>query len=101
MEQRGNTRGWLGQEECGVFGWAVAFLIRLTHLNVLSLPPRLPFRPLSLSLTLWICHSVPLCVHLYRHELEERKEGRITEACSVDVLCVAATVECPSLTLRR
>lgn len=55
MEQRGNTRGWLGQEECGVFGWAVAFLIRLTHLNVLSLPPRLPFRlPLSFS------HSVDL-----------------------------------------
>lgn len=65
-----------------------------------SLLPSL-FVSLSPSLTLWNCHPVPLCVHMYSDELEERREGRITEPYSVDVLCVAARVECPPLTLRH
>lgn len=56
---------------------------------------------LSPSLILCNCQPVPLCVHMYSDELEERREGRITESYSVDVLCVAARVQCPSLTLRH
>lgn len=101
MEERARYKDCWGQ-------WSPGFsdgqwLFKYASPILMFSPSLLPSLSVSLSpsLTLWNCHPVPLCVHMYSDELEERREGRISEPYSVDVLCVAARVECPSLTLRH
>lgn len=84
------------QGEPEVFGWVVAFINNTSPIFMFS-PSLLPSLAVSLSPPL----TQFLCVYTRADALEGRREGHITEACSVGVLCVAARVECPAPTRRR